>query len=161
MQTLEYSFVDKSDWSDGPWKTEPDKIQYMDEVTGLPCLIVRARLSGALCGYVGVGPDHMCYSIHYNYLEDLPSHGGITFTGRCQNHEHGVCHIVEASESDDIWWIGYDCSHFMDVSPCFDTLFQSNLFKDSIYRTIDYVKEVNRQLALALYAHPKYQVKNK
>lgn len=49
----------------GPWDAEPDKVQWIDEETGLDCLIVRNRL-GALCGYVGVGPDHPYHGIEYN-----------------------------------------------------------------------------------------------
>lgn len=48
MDTREYRTIDKSD---GEWKDEPDKIQWQDEATGFPCLIVRGP-SGALCGYV-------------------------------------------------------------------------------------------------------------
>ena len=46
--------IDKSSWGDGPWLAEPDKEQFADEATGLPCLIRRSPTSGALCGYVGV-----------------------------------------------------------------------------------------------------------
>lgn len=44
-------------WGNGAWVDEPDKAQWRDEATGLPCLLVRNQL-GALCGYVGVYPDH-------------------------------------------------------------------------------------------------------
>lgn len=53
METIEYRTVDKSKWGDGPWQDEPDKKQWRDPETGLPCLIVRGP-GGALCGYVGV-----------------------------------------------------------------------------------------------------------
>lgn len=59
MNTIEYTTIDKSTWGPGPWQDEPDKIQYVDEATGLPCLIVRnGKEIGALCGYVGVLPGH-------------------------------------------------------------------------------------------------------
>lgn len=44
-------------WGDGAWVDEPDKAQWQDETTGLPCLLVR-NPGGALCGYVGVYPTH-------------------------------------------------------------------------------------------------------
>ena len=34
----EYRTVDKSTWARGPWDTEPDKMQWRDEATGLDCL---------------------------------------------------------------------------------------------------------------------------
>lgn len=50
---------------EGEWDREPDKIEWTDKKTGLPCLIVRNRL-GALCGYVGVGEKHPFYKVEYH-----------------------------------------------------------------------------------------------
>lgn len=69
MQTLRYTTVDKSTWGDGPWQSEPDKMQWQDEATGLPCLIVRGPV-GALCGYVGIAPDHPAYGLSYDGTPD-------------------------------------------------------------------------------------------
>ncbi len=41
MEKIEYRTVDKTGWGEGPWQSEPDKRQWQDEATGLPCLIVR------------------------------------------------------------------------------------------------------------------------
>ncbi len=49
--------VDKSEWGPGPWQDEPDKAQWLDAGSRLPCLIVRGPV-GALCGYVGLPPGH-------------------------------------------------------------------------------------------------------
>jgi hypothetical protein len=38
MDTIEYRTIDKSQWGPGPWQDEPDKKQWQDEATGLPCL---------------------------------------------------------------------------------------------------------------------------
>lgn len=65
MKVMEESLVDKSEWGPGPWQDEPDKRQWQDEATGLPCLIVRGPV-GALCGYVGVPPDHPAYGLSYD-----------------------------------------------------------------------------------------------
>lgn len=65
MQTIEYRFRDKSSWGDGPWQSEPDKKQWRDEATGLPCLIVRGP-SGALCGYVGIAEGHPYFGKSYD-----------------------------------------------------------------------------------------------
>lgn len=67
MQTREWKdVVDKSEWSRGRWNDEPDKKQWLDEVTGLPCLIVRGPM-GSWCGYVGIEPSHPLYGKKYSY----------------------------------------------------------------------------------------------
>lgn len=66
MQTLEYRSHDKSAWGPGPWQDEPDKRQWRDEATGLPCLIVRSPMGGNLCGYVGVPREHALHGKDYS-----------------------------------------------------------------------------------------------
>lgn len=61
----EYRTIDKSLWNRGQWDNEPDKVQWIDDTTGLDCLIVRTH-RGNLCGYVGVGPDHVLSGIEYD-----------------------------------------------------------------------------------------------
>lgn len=82
MQTLEYSTFDKSEWPHGPWMSEPDKKQWQDEETGLPCLIVRNHF-GALCGYVGVSESHPLYGKDYD-APDVEVHGCLTFADSCR-----------------------------------------------------------------------------
>lgn len=100
MQTKEYSgYIDKSEWGDGEWQSEPDKVQWRDEVTGLPCLIVRGPM-GALCGYVGVPNAHPLHGKDYDdctincdrgdsrWCDHTPehilsAHGGINFAHGC------------------------------------------------------------------------------
>lgn len=81
METIEYRTIDKSEWGPGEWQDEPDKKQWRDEATGLPCLIVRNG-SGALCGYVGVPRNHVYYGSDYDKV-DVEVHGGLTFAGKC------------------------------------------------------------------------------
>lgn len=116
--------LDKKSWGEGPWVDEPDKIQWQDPDTGLPCLIVRGPL-GALCGYVGVGPDHPWYGLrpHECPAGDLDVHGGVNFASKCIEPEEGeltICHVVEDGEEDDVWWFGFDCGHFNDITPRMD-----------------------------------------
>jgi hypothetical protein len=62
MRTKTETFRDKAAFGPGPWQEEPDKIQWLDDATGLPCLVVRNDW-GTLCGYVGVGPGHPLYEV--------------------------------------------------------------------------------------------------
>lgn len=99
MQHREWTNMDKSDWPDGPWMNEPDKEQWTDEATGLPCLIKRNG-SGALCGYVGVTEGHPWFMQDYDYV-DADVHGGLTYSDFCQDEAdegHGICHIVEPGD---------------------------------------------------------------
>jgi hypothetical protein len=82
VERIEYrNVIDKTDWLRGPWDNEPDKIQWQDEETGLPCLVVRGP-SGSLCGYVGVAPGHTWHGAAYDGC-DVDVHGGLTFAHGC------------------------------------------------------------------------------
>ncbi len=81
MFNLNWTTIDKSSWAPGPWQQEPDKKQWQDAETGLPCLIVRNN-GGALCGYVGVGAEHSKYQLDYSGIE-VEVHGGLTFSDSC------------------------------------------------------------------------------
>lgn len=120
METRQWTTMDKSTWSEGPWQTEPDKMQWTDEATGLPCLAKRNQ-GGALCGYVGVPGGHPWYRKDYDDI-DLPLgvHGGLTYADHCQEEAgeaEGICHIPGPGEPDDVWWLGFDCAHCYDLSP--------------------------------------------
>lgn len=99
----------------GPWDSEPDKKQWQDPFTGLPCLLVRNPV-GALCGYVGVPAGHPWHGLGYDNddLYDVEVHGGLTYSGRCAG---GICHVVEPDEDDDVWWLGFDAAHSGDLCP--------------------------------------------
>lgn len=102
----------------GPWTNEPDKAQWVDQTTGLDCLIVRNRV-GALCGYVGLPPGHRWHGADY---DDVPAevHGGLTYAGPCQDGREsgwGICHAPEPGRPADVWWLGFDCAHAWDWAP--------------------------------------------
>lgn len=107
MLTKEYRTVDKSSWERGPWDSEPDKKQWLDQATGLPCLIVRNPM-GALCGYVGVTKNHPAFGKSYGdddaCVEGLEVHGGITFADFCSHGDEctSICHVVEPGENDRV-----------------------------------------------------------
>jgi hypothetical protein len=70
-----------------------------------------------LCGYVAVAAGHPWYGKGYNDVE-VSVHGGLTFNGKCQPNGH-ICHIPKPGESDDVWWLGFDCAHSGDYTPRF------------------------------------------
>lgn len=150
MQTKEYRTVDKSAWPRGEWDTEPDKKQWTDEATGLPCLIVRSSL-GHLCGYVGVHEGHPLFEKGYE-SSDISVHGGITFADFCKPHHteaEGICHAVESGENDRAWWLGFDCAHSGDrTSLAIESLFGRNY--DESYRNFSFVERQCRELAQQL-----------
>lgn len=161
MQTIEYRTVDKSAWGNGPWQDEPDKVQWQDEATGLPCLIVRGPI-GAWCGYVGVAESHPWFGIAYSGRLDrveteesdwdaptpeseIDVHWGLTFSDHCQegaDESSGICHKPAQGEPDHVWWFGFDCAHCDDFAPG-----MHGSWRGGEYRTIDYVKRQVGRLA--------------
>lgn len=181
MRTIAYAqTMDRTGWDDGPWMTEPDKLQWEDLVTGLPCLAVRGPM-GCWCGYVAVFPNHPWYRCPYNaelggkdsdgweHTIDgaISVHGGLTFSDFCMELEEPgdearrVCHVPGPGEPDRVWWFGFDCGHSMDISPGFDARTRQ-LFKhepirvlfpmNDTYRDLAYVQREVASLAWQLYA---------
>lgn len=116
--------IDKSKWIDGPWKTEPDRIEW--EHSGFPCLMSRHPSSGHWCGYVAVPPGHPCYEKNYSApwnsdepeanwpTSGLEAHGGLTYSDHCNGL---ICHVPKPGEPDNVWWLGFDMAHSGDFSP--------------------------------------------
>lgn len=163
MKAIDYhTNTKKAEWKDGPWKNEPDKMQYTDKATGYPCLIVRHGESGHLCGYVGVTEGHPAFGKGYDDVRvdgEWPEvHGGLTFSDFCQETKEectGICHTVEAGENDRVWWFGFDCAHHQDYCPGHEALLSSipgcggRKSTDS-YKTVVYVRDENTKLAKQL-----------
>lgn len=169
METKQYHSVDKSSWRKGEWTNEPDKIQWPDEATGLPCLIVRGP-SGALCGYVGVPDTHPWHGksytdaigAHEEHCTDgdcwghsigsnIRVHGGLTFSDACahSSEERGICHVPGPGEPDNVWWFGFDCAHSGDLCPSYERHYGAGY--DS-YKSVDYVRREVTELAKQLSA---------
>jgi hypothetical protein len=135
----------------GPWDGEPDKAQWIDQDTGLDCLIVRNRL-GTLCGYVGVPAGHPWHGQDYDAV-DADVHGGLTYSARCQEYgaEHGICHVPEPGRPDDVWWLGFDCGHLGDLAPGMESVRRAAglppLSRHETYRDVAYVRAQCQQLA--------------
>jgi hypothetical protein len=150
-----YTFVDKSDWGQGAWHNEPDKVQWIDAATGLDCLAVRSNPAlGNWCGYVGVPEGHPAFGLDHDDV-DADAHGGLTFSGLCRDGEEttSVCHIPAEGRPDRVWWLGFDCGHCYDVQPAMDARIPGiyPMVSGSVYRTLGYVQaecaDLARQLA--------------
>lgn len=153
----EYRTMDKTTWGYGPWMHEADKAVWVDETTGFDCMIHRNNM-GALCGYVGVPKGHPAFEADYDSL-DVGVHGGLTYGGLCQvsdDPSDGVCHIRQP-DRPEVYWLGFDCGHFMDYMPGLASReelmgLSSGIWKNSHYRTVDYVIDEVQALALQLAA---------
>lgn len=160
MEAKEYTGVkDRSQWGHGEWSAEPqDKVQWQDEATGLPCLAVRNH-SGAWCGYVGVAEGHPAFGKDYSDVsqadgEYIEVHGGLTFSDFCadtKDEAEGICHVAAPGEPDRVWWLGFDCAHYLDLTPG-DAARGYSWSGEGTYRTLDYVKRQCLLLAAQLKA---------
>lgn len=158
METKTYTNIDRAEkgWPEGPWDGEPDKVQWPDAATGLPCLAVRSPHNGNWCGYVGLPPEHPMYGRGYDDDGvDFDVHGGLTFSNKCspgKDESQGICHTPAPGEPDDVWWFGFDCSHSWDYSPQDvkdeDELgYSYALMEGQQYRTLAYVQQQCTRLA--------------
>ena len=139
----------KEEWGPGPWQSEPDRLEF--EHAGFPCLLLRNMdVTGAWCGYVGVPKGHLFFEKDYSDVEqNVEVHWGLTYSGHCAGD---ICHEPKEGEPDNVWWLGFDCSHGLDLMPLL-------LAKESVllgagrrkcigkYRTMDYAKAETMKLA--------------
>lgn len=146
-----WTIVNRRPGHAGPWDSEPDKALWVDEATGLDCLIVRNALS-ALCGYVGVPPGHPWHGLDYEQVA-ADVHGGLTYSDRCQeDKEHGICHVPEPGRPEEIWWLGFDCAHLGDLVPGMESVYRDagvyqRLTRTHVYRDVAYVRDECTSLA--------------
>lgn len=104
--------VDRTNWPEGPWDAEPDRLEWKTKA-GFPAIAHRHPQGGHWCGYVGVPNGHLLYGQgEPDSIIDV--HGGVTYASRCDGH---ICHVPAPGESDDVWWLGFDCAHHMDAAP--------------------------------------------
>lgn len=134
----------------GPWHDEPDHVDF--EHVGHPCILHRGP-SGAWCGYVAVPPGHPWHGRGFDWQNgvDANVHGGITYAAKCAG---SICHVAKLGEPDDVWWIGFDCNHHLDMD--FQNIIEhgsgSRIDAPEFgwiahYRTVEYVRRQTEKLA--------------
>lgn len=144
-------FDKKENWGEGEWQNEPDRLEF--EHSGFPCLLLRnIAVTGSWCGYVALPPSHPYFEKSYDDIdEDLEVHGGLTYNSHCQGD---ICHKPKTDESDNVWWLGFDCAHFGDLSPrlaaLMDSLYSPFLPFNEHYKNLNYVKRETEKLAKQL-----------
>lgn len=148
-ESYEIVTEDKTTWGEGSWLTEPDRVEWKDELTGFPCLAHRQMHSGHWCGYVAVPPGHPVHGKDYE-LVNVEVHGGLTYGREC----HGeICHKAKPGEPDDVWWLGFDCTHGVDIAPAYARRKRLCGWPTSgyaSYKNLDYVKRECAELAKQL-----------
>lgn len=161
METKEWIHMDKKSWQRGIWDSEPDKMQFEDPNTKLPCLIVR-NASGSLCGYVGVPAEHPWHKRPYEDIGDADVHGGLTFSSFCRKgkEDEAICHVPGPGEPDKVWWLGFDTSHSGDYMPASQAIYKkvginTSLFEGDTYKDLAYVKKEIASLAKQVIAAVK------
>lgn len=149
METIEYKdVIDKTSWARGEWDNELDKKQWLDPISGLPCMIKRNHM-GVWCGYVGLSESHLDYGRDYADV-DADVHGGLTYADFCQDESdpaHSICHVTD--DGKPVWWLGFDCGHSFDLTPrMLRDGFPAHSFET--YRNQAYVEAQVLKLALQL-----------
>lgn len=127
---------------DGPWHSEPDRVEF--ESDGFSCLLLR---NSSWCGYVAVPPGHPWHGKNYDEVriadDGWPDvHGGLTYSHKCNG---AICHIPKPGESDDVWWVGFDCAHSGDL--CLYTIARGWDRNHETYRDVEYARRETRKLA--------------
>jgi hypothetical protein len=118
--------------------------------SGLECMTQLSPV-GIPCGYVAVPESHPDYGKHYDDMEDIEVHGGLTFSGYWEN----LC--------DGLWYFGFDCGHVYDMNalPHSEKLFDFTPFgvdhktmlpKYQSNKTMKYVEAETERLAEQLAA---------
>jgi hypothetical protein len=159
MDVRTWSFPGLHPPGDGPWQDEPDRVEWFDEATGLPCVIVRNHV-GVLCGYVGVPRRHLLYGeLHgrHHLALDVRVHGGLTFSGPIPSpgdvnsiEDATLSHVPGPGQLDDVWWFGFSCDQRGDLMPYFPL----GAWGRCEYRTIAYVTVQTVGLAAQLAQVP-------
>ena len=146
----------------GPWTGEADKVGWIDQHTGMACIILR-RSNGTLSGYVAVTPNHPLHGYRHDAIPgalEILVHGGLSYAEPCEEtrpERISVCHVRirktpkvtrKLFEDEDLWWFGFDTDHAYDFVPAEPRRPTSDA---KAYRNQDYVYRECIKLAAQLY----------
>ena len=137
-----------------PWEDEPDHAEWVQEVSGYKCRIVRNSMTGALLGYVGIPKGHRFWGVNHGVDEELSDigdnvHGGFTYS---------------AGGADGYWYFGFDTTHADDFAP---KMVEHNLamgigkyeFSDCMkYKTWEFVEGEIHWLGKRLWQYNEYDI---
>lgn len=137
-----------------PWEDEPDHAEWIQEVSGYKCRIMRNEITGSLCGYVGIPRDHRFWGTEYNTHDELDDisdnvHGGLTYS---------------REESDGWWYFGFDTNHIDDFAPKLVEMLIDRgrkdfaFFKCMNYKTWDFVEGEIHWLGKRLWQYNNYEI---
>ena len=128
-----------------PWEHEPDREEWVHELTGYKCTVWRHPTLGSLNGYVALPKGHRVWGYGYDDI-DVEVHGGLTYAD-------------EDKETGE-WVFGFDCSHAGDISPKLLATLMKYVDTDAetmdwrmrteVYRTFEWVKKEVVKLAKQL-----------
>lgn len=161
----------------GPWLGEADKVSWIDEATGLECIMLREHPDGYLRGFVGVPSTHPLFGWDHDAVPaslGIAVHGGLTYSRICDDgpdprrrlitEYRRICHVVvgevplqhatDHRAGQGQWWFGFDCNRIYDVVPSRvgdrQSLMGSGI--EARYRDDGYVVREIRNLAAQLAA---------
>lgn len=135
--------IDKTDWPEGPWHAEPDRVEWTSQ--DIVCLALRADVTGAWCGYIGVRPGHPWHGRDYDAIE-CSVHGGLTYAHAAHAPQ------IDSARDVSLWFIGFDCAHWRDRMPGMEA-FYSKIGMNTAeairgtYRDLAYVMTETENLA--------------
>jgi hypothetical protein len=127
--------------SDRPWEHEPNLEEWVHDLTGYKCTVMRHGTLGHLNGYVAIPKGHKMHGQHYDNV-GVEVHGGLTYT--------------ELDKETGEWVVGFDCAHAGDFSPRLVATLLTYTETDirhhmvDTYRTFEWVKEEVVKLAKQL-----------
>lgn len=101
----------KTTWGDGPWQTEPDRVEFVH--VGVACLMMRHAEWGSWNAYAAVEPGHPWHG-NERAEEECIAHGGITW---CGPSDQTWRLLSRPRQLGNHWWIGFDCGHAFDFQP--------------------------------------------
>ncbi|WP_187335339.1 hypothetical protein [Novosphingopyxis iocasae] len=152
---------------EGPWDDEADKIAWIDERTGTPCIILR-QANGTLSGYAAVEPGHPLYGYNHDAIPSelrVVSHGGLNYAEACNQtmpEAISVCHVEPPkrphtdmpdrfAHDGDLWWFGFDTNHVYDFVPNERVPEGQRIHDGKVYRDQAYVYRECIKLAAQLH----------